>query len=65
MNKKNYTTPALSVEEYEMVIITAASGGEVTGLSSKGVFRDIAPQPGTGEDDSAARSRSRGIWDED
>lgn len=61
MKKKNYTTPALSVEEYEMTIITSAS---LTGVSTgdTGITYDGA---GTGTGNSAPQAKGRGIWDED
>lgn len=63
MKKKNYSSPALSVEEYEMIIITSTSNpvNEVqnnVGFSYRG--------GGDGQGDSAPMAKQRnGIWDED
>lgn len=65
MKKKIYTTPALSVEEYEMVIITAASGGNTT---VSGVNTNLPDQDAlhfSPEGSSNPRAKGRGIWDED
>ena len=65
MEKKIYTTPALSVEEFKMSEIVCASGDRIQTLSTGGVFNDVAPQGGDGTGNSAARGNSRGIWDEE
>lgn len=62
MNKKNYTTPALSVEEFEL--------NEVICTSIFGIESDEVQYGGSSVNDNnnnpSARSRSRrGIWDED
>lgn len=62
MKKKNYTTPALSVEEYEMTIITSASLTSVSTDSSVGIGYGGG---GDGTGNSAPQAKGRGIWDED
>ena len=62
MKKKIYTTPALSVEEYEMTIITNSSIQRVennAGLNYVGSDADYVSNGG------GAMGKSRGIWDED
>ena len=62
MKKKNYTTPALSVEEFEMteVICTSIVNSVNTNLEGKDALH-ISPTGGTGN----SRANNRGIWDED
>ena len=62
MKKKIYTTPALSVEEYEMTIITSASLTSVSTDSSVGIGYGGG---GDGTGNSAPQAKGRGIWDED
>ena len=57
MKKKIYTTPALSVEEYEMTIITSAS-------QLQSVENNAGLNYGGGGSDPAM-GKGRGIWDED
>lgn len=61
MKKKNYTAPSLSVEEYEMIIITSAS---LTGVSTD---PSVGISLGTNDPDRGqnVRAKGRGIWDED
>ena len=65
MKKKIYTTPALSVEEYEMTIITSASPltdvstDTSVGIHYGGSDADYVNNGG------GAMGKSRGIWDED
>lgn len=63
MKKKIYTAPALSVEEYEMTIITSASQLQSVennaGLNYVGSDADYVNSGG------GAMGKSRGIWDED
>lgn len=64
MEKKIYTTPALSVEEYEMIIITDASIQEIggnAGFKNGGSDEVYRAQGGS----VRANSRDGGIWDED
>lgn len=66
MKKKSYSSPALSVEEYEMTIITSTSGGSDTGTATQ-VTGNVF-QGGIQSDENysgAAMGKSRGIWDED
>ena len=60
MKKKNYTTPALSVEEYEMTIITSAS--QLTDVKTDDA--SVGLHYGGGGS-GAAMGKGRGIWDED
>lgn len=63
MAKKIYTTPTLSVEEYEMIVITGTSttvSDVSTNLSGDDALH-ISTTGGTGN----ARANNRGIWDED
>ena len=57
--KKFYTTPALSVEEYEMTIITSASPID---SASGNVFNQTSISGGNGP---AMGKNRNGIWDED
>jgi len=61
MKKKIYTAPTLSVEEYEMIVITGASqitNSKIMGNSGLGY--------GGAGDGSDQRAKNRGgIWDED
>lgn len=59
MKKKFYTTPALSVDKYDMtqVICTSVKIGG-------GTFNEDV-KPGDGSGASSPRSKERGIWDED
>lgn len=65
MKKKIYTAPALSVEEYEMTIITSASPltdvstNTSVGIHYGGSDADYVNNGG------GAMGKSRGIWDED
>lgn len=66
MKKKSYSSPTLSVEEYEMIIITSTSGGSDTGTATQ-VTGNVF-QGGIQSDENysgAAMGKSRGIWDED
>lgn len=66
MKKKSYSSPALSVEEFEMIIITSTSGGSDTGTATQ-VTGNVF-QGGIQSDENysgAAMGKSRGIWDED
>lgn len=65
MNKKNYTTPALSVEEFEMNEVICTSGNNtvnyVDGGDSGISMGKVDPNGGT-----IVRAKNRGgIWDED
>ena len=64
MKKKIYTTPALSVEEYEMTIITSAS--QLTGVSTNdsSVTFDYRGSD-AGYTGGAYGKQRGGIWDED
>ena len=57
--KKFYTTPALSVEEYEMTIITSTSP---VGSTDGNVFQQNEI---TGSSGPAMGKNRNGIWDED
>jgi hypothetical protein len=62
MEKKIYTTPTLSVEEYEFIETTSTSGGTATSVSGnvfEGGIQSDANYSG------GARANNRGIWDED
>ena len=61
MKKKNYTTPALSVEEFEMNQVISTSLREVS-TGDTGITYDGA---GTGTGNSTPQAKGRGIWDED
>ena len=59
MKKKSYSSPTLSVEEYEMTIITSTSG-----VSS--VQGNVSNQSTiTGGSGPAMGKNRNGIWDED
>ena len=60
MKKKIYTTPALSVEEYEMTIITSASP-----LQSVSTDESVGLHYGGGGSGAAMGKQRGGIWDED
>lgn len=63
MKKKIYTTPTLSVDEYEFIETTSASttvSDVSTNLSGDDALH-LSPTGGTGN----ARANNRGIWDED
>lgn len=67
MKKKIYTTPTLSVDEYEFVLTTAVSGNQINSVSSN-LGDDsftISSTGGNGTGNSASRANNRGIWDED
>ncbi len=63
MIKKHYAQPTISVEEYEMTIITSASQLQSisgnSGLSYGASDADYVSHGG------GAMGKSRGIWDED
>ncbi len=59
MKKKIYTAPALSVEEYEMTIITSAS------LTSVSTDESVGLHYGGGGSGAAMGKQRGGIWDED
>lgn len=62
MKKKIYTAPTLSVDEYEMIVITSASGDQPFKSFSNNAGLDYA---GAG-DGSDQRAKNRGgIWDEE
>jgi len=61
MKKKIYTAPTLSVEEYEMIVITGAS--QVRSIGG-GTF-DGAPQSDENYKGGARANNRGGIWDED
>ena len=64
MKKKIYTTPILSVEEFEMNEVICTSPFTVNSVESGDIFNGT-PQPGTGTGNSAAMGKQRnGIWDE-
>ena len=59
MEKKIYTTPALSVEEYDMTQVICTSGNKVNNVSGGDLSYG-------GGNNGAARANNRGgIWDED
>lgn len=62
MEKKIYTTPALSVEEFEMnqVISTSLKVSNVDSGDTGITLGESDPNQG-----SVVRGKSRGIWDED
>lgn len=61
MAKKIYTTPTLSVEEYEMIVITATS---IENFENNAGLT-MSKTGGTGTGDSAPHAKGRGIWDEE
>ena len=62
MEKKIYTTPALSVEEFKMSEIVCASVQEIDGGTTGLKFGG----PGSGSGSSSSRAKGRdGIWDEE
>ena len=62
MKKKIYTTPALSVEEYEFIETTNTSFrvSNVNGGDTGITLGETDPNNG-----SVVRGKSRGIWDEE
>lgn len=66
MKKQNYTTPVLSIEEFELSEVICTSGGSDTGTATQvtgNVFRG-----GIQSDENYSgpvMGKSRGIWDED
>ena len=66
MKKKSYSSPALSVEEFEMTIITSTSGGSDTGTATQvtgNVFRG-GIQSDENYSGGAFSKQRNGIWDE-
>ena len=66
MKKKSYSSPTLSVEEYEMIIITSTSGGSDTGTATQvtgNVFRG-GIQSDENYTGGAFSKQRNGIWDE-
>ncbi len=63
MIKKHYAQPTISVEEYEMTIITSASQLQsISGNSGLSYGGSDADYVSSG---SGAMGKGRGIWDED
>jgi hypothetical protein len=61
MEKKIYTTPTLSVEEYEMIVITGASQ-----ITNSTIMGNSGLSYGGAGDGSDQRAKNRGgIWDEE
>lgn len=66
MKKQNYTTPVLSIEEFELSEVICTSGGSDTGTATQ-VTGNVF-QGGIQSDENysgAAMGKSRGIWDEE
>jgi hypothetical protein len=62
MEKKIYTTPTLSVEEYEFIETTSTSFSKVGG---NGGFNYGGDDTEYRDGGGSVRANNRGIWDED
>ena len=66
MKKKSYSSPTLSVEEFEMSEVICTSGGSDTGTATQ-VTGNVF-QGGIQSDENYSgpvMGKSRGIWDEE